>query len=46
VDQYGLFEWESAPFASLPQAIEIKLEERAEIAHLVLLMKPDMDVAT
>ena len=30
----------------MPQALEIKLEERAEIAHIVLLNKPDMDVAT
>ena len=39
VDEYGLFEWESAPFSGLPQCLEVKLENRAEVAHLILLAK-------
>jgi len=44
IEQYGLYTWQSSPHQVFPQVLDLKLEHRTEVAHLVLQAKPDIDL--
>ena len=45
INRLDLFNWESYPHSKFPQELVIQLEHRAEIAHMVLQAKTDMEIA-
>ena len=44
VNRLDLFNWESYPHSQFPQELVIQLEHRAEVAHIVLQSKLDMEI--
>lgn len=43
VERYNLHQWEAEPHATFPQELELELESRCEVAHVILQAMPEYD---